>query len=324
MAVGSFRLPSGGASLIVDFSVDDATPDTNQTITFTDLTVGATSWVWNFGDGTTSSLQNPTKAYKYAGNYTVTLAAENATTGGIETKVGFIVVTLQTIVQTNLQAHYKALVGATPPNATLVSGAISQWDDDTINAYHVTQGSVTARPLYSVTEITAPDGTVYGGATFDGINDFLANAAAGFTRGVNTTLFMLFKQNSIAAGSRAVFVTSGGLQGISTLANNPQFRLSSGIGSDSFMAYPLGNYFVLKAQFSNSGNARVGINNLIDRLISNTGASTDVGIVIGGNAAGSAQSAITFIEGAVYSANPSTGDVTNILNYFKAKFGLWE
>jgi hypothetical protein len=135
---------------------------------------------------------------------------------------------------------------------------------------------------------------------------------------------MLFKQNSIAAGSRVVFAASGGLQAITTLANNPQFRLSSGANSDSLIAYPLGNYFVLKAQFSNSGSARVGINNLIDRLISNTGASTDAGIVIGGNAAGSAQSAITFIEGAVYSANPSAGDVTSILNYFKAKFGLWE
>jgi hypothetical protein len=76
MAVGSFRLPSGGASLIVDFSVNDATPDTNQTVTFTDLTVGATSWVWNFGDGTGSILSSPIHIFDSAGTFTVRMIAQ--------------------------------------------------------------------------------------------------------------------------------------------------------------------------------------------------------------------------------------------------------
>jgi gliding motility-associated-like protein len=32
------------------------------------------SWVWNFGDGTTSTLQNPSHTYPQAGNYSVSLA----------------------------------------------------------------------------------------------------------------------------------------------------------------------------------------------------------------------------------------------------------
>jgi PKD repeat protein len=324
MAVGSFRLPSGGASLIVDFSVDDATPDTNQTVTFTDLTVGATSWLWDFGDGTTSTLQSPTKNYVYAGTYSVTLAAENATTGGIETKVGFIVVTLQTIPTTTLQAWYKAPVGASPSNLTLVSGAISQWNDDSGNGYNLAQGTAANRPTYSATEITSPDGTVYGGGTFDGTNDFLSNVAAGFTRGTTSTMFMLFRQITIASGSRIVFGSQSGGQSISTLANNPQFRMNSGGNIDTLIAYPLANYFVVKFQYSNAGNASIKINDLIARALSNTGATTDVGIVIGGNISGTAQSNITFVEGAIYSTALSAPNETSILNYFASKFGLWE
>ncbi len=43
-------------------------------IPFTDNTVGATSWLWNFGDGTTSTDQNPTHHYNESGLYNVILS----------------------------------------------------------------------------------------------------------------------------------------------------------------------------------------------------------------------------------------------------------
>lgn len=42
---------------------------------FIDTSNFANSWSWNFGDGGTSTLQNPTHAYAANGNYTVTLTA---------------------------------------------------------------------------------------------------------------------------------------------------------------------------------------------------------------------------------------------------------
>jgi PKD repeat protein len=43
------------------------------TLTFTDASTGATSWAWAFGDGATSTEQDPVHTYTAAGNYTITL-----------------------------------------------------------------------------------------------------------------------------------------------------------------------------------------------------------------------------------------------------------
>ena len=48
---------------------------------FTDQSLGADSWSWNFGDGTTSTLQNPTHTYASVGTFMVTLTVFNLSTG---------------------------------------------------------------------------------------------------------------------------------------------------------------------------------------------------------------------------------------------------
>lgn len=57
-----------------NFAASAAAADVGQLIQFTDLSQpNPYAWQWNFGDGVTSALQNPTHAYSQAGNYTVTL-----------------------------------------------------------------------------------------------------------------------------------------------------------------------------------------------------------------------------------------------------------
>ncbi|MEI7726671.1 MAG: PKD domain-containing protein [Bacteroidota bacterium] len=46
-------------------------------VAFTDQTTGATSWLWNFGDGQTSTVQNPVHTYQQTGDYKVCLKAGN-------------------------------------------------------------------------------------------------------------------------------------------------------------------------------------------------------------------------------------------------------
>jgi PKD repeat protein len=75
----------------------DATPKSGQApmaVQFTDLSAtGATSWAWTFGDGGTSTLQNPMHMYKtttgYPVSYNVSLTANGATT----TKNNYITLT---------------------------------------------------------------------------------------------------------------------------------------------------------------------------------------------------------------------------------------
>lgn len=49
-----------------------------NTINFTDLSIAASSWSWDFGDGNNSTLQNPVHTYASPGNYTVTLIVQNS------------------------------------------------------------------------------------------------------------------------------------------------------------------------------------------------------------------------------------------------------
>jgi PKD repeat protein len=55
------------------------------TTQFTDATAGATSWLWDFGDGTTSNLQNPVHSYSTPGLYTVSLTTTSAGGGCTQT-----------------------------------------------------------------------------------------------------------------------------------------------------------------------------------------------------------------------------------------------
>jgi PKD repeat protein len=60
-------------------------------VCFLDKSVGSpTSWSWDFGDGATSTEQNPCHTYTQAGKFTVTLTVTNSCGQDIETKIGYI------------------------------------------------------------------------------------------------------------------------------------------------------------------------------------------------------------------------------------------
>ncbi|HHG83709.1 MAG TPA: PKD domain-containing protein [Bacteroidetes bacterium] len=60
-------------------------------VTFTDGSTGATSWAWDFGDGNTSTMQNPVHTYSQNGSYTVTLTINNGACSFSQTFEVFIV-----------------------------------------------------------------------------------------------------------------------------------------------------------------------------------------------------------------------------------------
>ena len=59
-------------------------------IVFTDASIGADTWSWDFGDGTSSTMQNPVHDYAVSGTYTVQLTVTNNTTGCAYTKIDVV------------------------------------------------------------------------------------------------------------------------------------------------------------------------------------------------------------------------------------------
>lgn len=67
------------------FSFTKTCTDPMQVV-FKDNSIGADYWLWNFGDGTTSTSQNPTHNYGKAGSYEVSLTVTNQASGCSETR----------------------------------------------------------------------------------------------------------------------------------------------------------------------------------------------------------------------------------------------
>lgn len=78
---------SGPAAVVPLFSVSA----NGKTVTFTNTSENATSYLWRFGDGDTSSTVSPVHVYSAYGEYTVTLKATNS--GGSDSLIYKLTVT---------------------------------------------------------------------------------------------------------------------------------------------------------------------------------------------------------------------------------------
>src|SRR5207247_1835997 len=63
------------------------------TVSFTNLSSGASSYSWDFGDGNASSAINPANTFSNAGSYTVRLTAAGAGATNTLTRTNYVVVT---------------------------------------------------------------------------------------------------------------------------------------------------------------------------------------------------------------------------------------
>ena len=76
-----------GTPPTANFAFSPAAPAAGSPVGFTDSsTGGALSWTWDFGDGNTSTQQNPAHTFSTPGTYTVALAAANAQGTGTVSK----------------------------------------------------------------------------------------------------------------------------------------------------------------------------------------------------------------------------------------------
>ncbi len=139
---------------VANFSGSPTSGDYPLTVNFTDLTTNSpTGWSWTFGDGGTSTAQNPSHTYTLAGNYTVSLTATNSCGSDGETKTGYITVTQPTVA-------YAAL----PYSTGFESGAFDQyWFTQSSNSEGRIQitSSYTPRGSYHITMDDRVNGSQY-------------------------------------------------------------------------------------------------------------------------------------------------------------------
>jgi len=157
-----------------EFTFSPLDPEIDETVTFTDESTDSdgtiVSWAWNFGDGATSTQQNPTHIYTSAATYTVTLTVtdNNGATNYIERP---ITVTETTPANTAPTAAFTYLptnpaVGeqvtftdaSTDPDGTIVSWAWDFGDSETSPLQNPTH-TYTSAGIYTVNlTVTDDDG----------------------------------------------------------------------------------------------------------------------------------------------------------------------
>ena len=78
-------------SPVADFIGTPVSGSVPMVVMFTDLSTNVpTSWLWDFGDGSTSTLRDPMHTYTVAGTYTVSLTATNAAGSNTKTRISYI------------------------------------------------------------------------------------------------------------------------------------------------------------------------------------------------------------------------------------------
>ncbi|MFT7612995.1 MAG: gliding motility-associated-like protein [Parvicellaceae bacterium] len=128
-----------GVAPVADFSSTDSIFCVGTCIDFTDLSVttafaGITNWDWNFGNGQTSTLPNPTNiCYNTSGLFTVTLAVTDANGFDNQIDIDFILVsdctgpaTVFAVDNNNICAD--SCINFTDASTTIAVGGVTAWE----------------------------------------------------------------------------------------------------------------------------------------------------------------------------------------------------
>ena len=118
----------------------------NTTINFTDLSSnGPSVWLWDFGDGNTSNVQNPTHTYFNSGSYTIKLTATNQYGSD-----SLILINHLSIIDLNLQTAGATSCGSSSLTLNaLVSNGTVNWYADAATTNLLATGTSFVTPVLS-------------------------------------------------------------------------------------------------------------------------------------------------------------------------------
>ena len=255
---------------VADFTINNSSQCVNNnTFTYTNASIGASSYSWSFGDGFTSIVTNPTKQYTATGTYTVKLVATNSTGCKDSISKTITIVPKPTAIFTTSGA-----TGCTNnrtislSNSSTGTGNTYSWDFGDGNTSTATNPNTTytAAGTYTIKlVVTNINGCKDSTSQIITFNPFPVSA---ISLAGSTTATQCFNGNSFAFNgnptSGVTYNWSFGDGGISTIAN-PTKSYSS-----------VGNYTV-KLVVTNSSGCKDSATRLVTVVISPTASYTYLG-----------------------------------------------
>ena len=130
-----------------DFTTATSSSCTGQ-ISFSDASTPATSWSWNFGDGQTSTLQNPTHTYTTNGTFNVSLTITANGLNGTTTKNNYVTINMPAAPVTT---GGNGTVGYTVTLSATGSGTLNWYTASTGGTSIATGGTYVTPPLSTTT-----------------------------------------------------------------------------------------------------------------------------------------------------------------------------
>ncbi|MDI6793436.1 MAG: clostripain-related cysteine peptidase, partial [bacterium] len=179
-----------------DFSGLPTAGSAPLTVDFSDLSSGdVLSWLWDFGDGNTSTAQNPLHIYTDSGTYTVSLTVSDTCGSDSETRTDYITVTDTTATVLSVSPATKTVglgntfildINLTNAPEFDSLGAYLSFDTNTLEVTNLAQGPFPpgAAPLTSS----------YDNQT--GQTNYAIGLFSGLAQGSGTVLTITFKANA--------------------------------------------------------------------------------------------------------------------------------
>ncbi len=116
---------------IPDFSGTPLAGIAPLSVDFTDQSIGqVTEWLWDFGDGGSSTLQHPSHEFLLPGDYTVGLTATGPGGGATETKIAYVAVGEPPPAADFSASPTSGIVALDVDFPDLSSGNVGSWDWD--------------------------------------------------------------------------------------------------------------------------------------------------------------------------------------------------
>lgn len=210
----------------------------------------------------------------------------------------------------NLVAWYRADLGITYTGDPSVSG----WADQSGNGNNLTSSSPNMPTFVSG---GGPNSTPM--IQFDGSNDRLRDTFTLIAQPYH--VFMVFMQDTWT-GNEDILGTNTGGGGVEQDSSTPQIAHFAGSPETNHISPTLGTWYLFQSLF-NGTNSFQTLNINAATSGGNPGTNGINVITVAGNANGTGEADINVAELAIYSAQITGGDETNLRNYFNARYELW-